>query len=320
MSLNRKEVRPNYPNRILKMDTRIDTRANCTPAIKELLDLRIKTKILADKAYDEAHRYQIRRMYFTAEVKGNLRAHPVGIPWLNEPDSYAAKQFLDKAKGICDEQVIGNVPQHTNKLKEVARLSQQYYEIFSDLNRMTDWTVRVATQLESLKDTLADPWCLLTSPAPLQGTLQPLYTFEKKARMGRDGIPWSPEVIYEPWKSKSLSKAWPNSRLKIDRNPTKVQPDSCQPLGFLDKEDSEVRSQSRKPSEAYTNYRVQRKNCQLPKFVELPRVRSQSRKSIQTGEDNEVQSNNCESPSLPKRMFPRKSYAEILTMINQDGS
>ena len=138
--------------------------------------------------------------------------------------------------------------------------------------------------------------------------------------MGRDGIPWSPEVIYEPWKSKSLSKAWPNSKLKIDRNPTKVQPDSCQSLGFLDTKDSEVRSQSRKPSEAYTNYRVQRKNCQLPKFVELPRVRSQNRKSIQNGEDDEVQSNSCESPSLPKRMFPRKSYAEILTMINQDGS
>lgn len=220
-------------------------------------------------------------MYFTAEVKEKLRAHPVGIPWLNETDSYAAKQFLDKAKDICGEQVIGNIPQHTNKLREVVRLTQQYYEIFSDLNRMTDWTVRVATQLEVLKDTLADPWCLLTSPAPLEGELQKLYTFQPD----KSKTNWRPEVNYEPWESKSLAKAWPNSQLKINRSP-QIQPESCQ---------------SPRPNKKRNS-----------------KVRPQNRKSTEIAVDQEVQSEDCKSPCLPRYRFPRKSHAEIKAMLAKD--
>jgi hypothetical protein len=264
---------------------KMPTKASCVPAMKELLELRIKTKKLVIKSYNEARTYHIRRMYFQAEVKGKLRAHPVGIPWLNEPDSYAAQEFLSKAKEICEEQTIGNIPQHTNKLREITRLAQQYFEIFRDLNFMTDWTTRVAQQLETLKDTLADPWCLLTSPAPLQGELQTLYTFQSKGKVRQDGPKWDPEVVYEPWDSHSLPKVWPNSRLKVNRS-SETQPDSCLPPKAPQNKNSKGRSRNRKPTE--------------------------------TKVDTETQPERCNSPSLPKQRFPRKSYAEILAMINQD--
>ncbi len=290
---NHKEMKPVYPLELSKMDTK----ASCTPVMQELLTLRRKTKKLVDEAYGESYRYHIRRMYFQAEVKGRLvqtevtsqKTHPVGIPWLNEPDSYASRDFLDKSKKICEEQVIGNIPQHICKLREITRLSQHYLEIFRDLNQMVDWTERVSRQLENLKGTLADPWCLLTNPAPIQDKLEPLYTLEKvdKRPYPRKSI-WNPEVVYEPWESPSLSKVWPNSRLKIHRN-QKVQPDSCQPKVASIKRNSQVRSYNRKLAEHQP--------------------------------DNEVQSEGYESPSLPRRRFP-KTYAQVLASMNnnQNGS
>ncbi len=293
MFYNHKEVKHIHPIELSKMDSR----ASCTPAMQELLTIRKKTKTLVDRAYDESYRYHIRRMYFQAEIKGRLvqtntdsqqKTHPVGIPWLNEPDSYASRDFLDKAKKICEEQTIGNIPQHVNKLREVVRLAQQYLEIFRDLNEMVDWTERVSRQLETLKDTLADPWCLLTNPAPIQGKLQPLCSLEKEDKRPHPRkSAWSPEVVYEPWESPSLPRVWPNSRLKVYRTP-EAQPDSCQPKVTSIKRNSQVRSYNRKPTEP------------------LP--------------DSKVQSEGYESPSLPRRRDLRKSYAEILAQINQDGS
>lgn len=213
------------------------TKEECTPAMKELISQRSKTTRTVRIASREAHAYRVKRQYLEAQVKENPKAYPVWPVWMKETDLNTALKLIRKAEEVCSRQVVSNILQFIIELKEVEKIAQEYGDIFSDLNHMCDWTARVTSRLNAVKDILGDPWCHLTAEAVIPEdndlrTFRKPVPFDTKSRAPSTG--WRSDIVYDSWEPKNgpqkesrLPKIWPNSRLKVVR-PPEIQPDSCQ--------------------------------------------------------------------------------------------
>ena len=228
-----KELKPF--KRLIKLS--MESKAECTPAIQNLMSQRSKTTRMVRTANREVHAYCAKRQYLEDAVKEHPRPYPVWYPWMKEEDIRTALKLLRKAEEVCGRQVISNTLQFILELREVEKIAQSYHDIFVDLNHMCDWTNRVTSKLNVVKDTLNDPWCHLTAEMVLPKD-NDLRTFRKpttlNARSESSSQGWRSDIVYDPWRPKydpekrrKPLKVWPNSRLKVVRTP-EIQSDNCQ--------------------------------------------------------------------------------------------